>query len=132
MAPVEIGPLSPFKAKLNTAVRLMAAKGLRRSSYAPPLHQLVWLCNIPLRPPHFSSFLSNVATMGGFFGTAWGALMWLLIWQRSGMSGAAAIVQAAIGGVLFGIAMAAYFSYSARKHKLPAWSELSDEAEIFD
>ena len=116
-----------FLARRDSALRLMSAKGLRHTSYAPMMHRIFWYCSVPIRPPHFASFLGNFLLMGGWFG---GFFMFLLIW--SDMPASMAILLSVSAGVLFGVAMAGYFTYSARKHELPNWSELQVEAEVFD
>ena len=119
-----------FLARRDIALRLMSAKGLRHTSYAPMIHRFLWYCSIPIRPPHFASFLGNFLVMGGCFGGFWGWVMCLLIWSRRDMSASVVILLSVSAGVLFGAAMAGYFVYSARKHELPSWSEL--QAEVFD
>ena len=121
-----------FLARRDIALRLMSAKGLRHTSYAPMMHQFLWYCSVPVRPPHFASFLGNFLLMGGWFGVFWGwvTLMFILIWGRRDVPTSVLILSPVSAGVLFGAAMAGYFAYSARKHQLPSWSEL--QAEVFD
>jgi hypothetical protein len=116
-----------FIARRDIALRLMSAKGLRHTSYAPMLHRILWYCSVPIRPPHFASFLGNFFIMGGCFG--W-FFFGLLIWIGRDLPASAAILLSVSAGVLSGVAMAGYFAYSARKHQLPDWSEL--QAEVFD
>lgn len=113
-----------FLARRDIALRLMSAKGLRHTSYAPMFHRVLWYCSIPIRPPHFASFLANFLLMGGWFGCF---LIGLLLWS---LPGSVAILLSTLAGILFGVAMASYFAYSARKHELPDWSQL--EADVFD
>jgi len=116
-----------FLARRDIALRLMSAKGLRHTSYAPMIHRILWYCSVPIRPPHFASVFSNFLLMGGCFG--W-FFMCLLIWSRRDLPGSVVVLLSIFAGVLFGAAMAGYFAYSARKHELPNWSEL--EADVFD
>jgi hypothetical protein len=117
-----------FLARRDIALRLMAAKGLHHARYAPTLYRLLWYCSVPIRPPHFTSFLGNLLLMGGWFG--WLFFVCLLIWSRPDMPASGSILLSVSAGVLFGAAIAGYFAYSARKHELPNWSEL--EADVFD
>jgi Family of unknown function (DUF6404) len=64
---------------------------------------------------------------GGVVWHVLGAIMRLLVWSRQGGSGVVAAITAAAAGVLFGLAMAAYYRYGARKHELPLWSGLKAE-----
>ena len=116
-----------FLARRDIALRLMSAKGLRHTSYAPMIHRILWYCSVPIRPPHFASFLGNFLLMGGCFG--WFFFLCLLIWSRHDLPASATLLSVA-AGVLFGVATAGYFAYGARKHELPNWSEL--EADVFD
>ena len=122
-----------FLARRDIALRLMSAKGLRHTSYAPMSHRFLWYCSVPIRPPHFASVLGNFLLMGGWFGVffwGWGTFMCMLIWGRRDVPASMLILLSVSAGVLFGAAMAGYFAYSARKHQLPSWSKL--QAEVFD
>jgi Family of unknown function (DUF6404) len=116
-----------YPSKLSSALAMLAATGLSRSSYEPPLYRLLWRVGLFLPPPHFASFGFNFVFSAAWFGAVWGAIMWLLIWSQQGGSGVAAAIAAVAAGVLFGLIMAAYYRYSARKHKLPPWSQLKAE-----
>jgi hypothetical protein len=115
-----------YPSKLSSALAILAATGMSRSSYEPPLYRLLWRVGLFLPPPHFASFGFNFVFMAASFGTLWGAIMWVLVWSWLGGSGVAAAIAAAAAGVLFGLTMAAYYRYGARKHKLPLWSRLKD------
>jgi hypothetical protein len=106
---------------------MLAATGMLRSSYEPPLYRLLWRLGLFLPPPHFASFGFNFVFAAAWFGVLWGAITWPLFWSHMGMSGVAAAILAIAAGVLFGLAMASYYRYAARKLKLPAWSELKGE-----
>lgn len=47
--------------------------------------------------------------------------MWLLFWIRQDMPLWVVFTAATLAGVFFGLSMAAYFRYVARKHNLPSW-----------
>ena len=53
--------------------------------------------------------------------------MWVLLWSQQGRSGIEEAITAVAAGVLFGLTMAAYYRYGARKHGLPLWSRLEAE-----
>jgi hypothetical protein len=103
-----------YPSKQSSALAILAATGLSRSSYEPPLYRLLWRVGLFLPPPHFASFGFNFVFNGVWFGAVWGTIMWLLVWSHQSWSGDAAITAVA-AGVLFGLIMAVYFRYSARK-----------------
>jgi hypothetical protein len=121
-----------FLARRDIALRPMSAKGLRHTSYAPMSHRFLWYCSVPIRPPHFASFLGNFLLMGGWLGVfwSWDTLICILIWGRRDVPASVLILLSVSAGVLFGAAMAGYFACSARKQQLPSWSKL--QAEVFD
>jgi len=116
-----------YSPKLNSALATLAATGIWRRNYAPPLHRLLWHVGLLLPPPHFASFGLNFLLFAAGFGVLWGVVMWFLVWSRQGMSGGAAAGSAGVAGALFGLIMAAYYRHGARKHNLPPWSQLKTE-----
>ena len=116
-----------YSPKLNSALATLAATGIWRRNYAPPLHRLLWRVGLLLPPPHFASFGLNFPLFAAGFGVLWGVVMWFLVWSRQGMSGGAAAGSAGVAGALFGLIMAAYYRHGARKHNLPPWSQLKTE-----
>jgi hypothetical protein len=131
MAPIEMAQSSPFKAKLTLAIQLMNDRGIGRVFYAPLLFRLFWLVNIPIRPPHFASVTFNASFYAIAFGVILGLYGCLMIWLGIEVSLAVKLGFMAMA-LVSGVVNAAYYRYSARKHKLPAWSDLTNEAEIFD
>ena len=68
-------------------------------------------------------FTANFIFMGSCFGLVWGLFMWFAFWSRSGKSPALAVGLAIFAGSLFGLWMAAYYRYGARKHRIPLWRD---------
>ena len=112
-----------FEQKLAAALALLASSGMRRSNYAPPSHRLFWRVGVKVPPPHFVSFAVNFLNCGLWFAVAWGLLMWFTFWSREVMSPQVAVGTAALAGVLFGLGMACYYRYGARKHGIPLWRD---------
>ena len=110
-----------FEAKIGRALAWTDARGIGRSTSAPPLHRLLWKLGVPLPPPLMAGFALNALFMGGFFGVAWGLGMWLLFWRGQGLPSGLALVAAIAAGVLFGLAMAWVLRRQARRHGVPAW-----------
>ena len=113
----------------TAALAMLQAAGIRRSNYAPPIVRLFWYLGIDVPPPHFASFLGVAAAAGIFFGSAWGICMWFAAWSPQGLPVPAAVVVAAVTGLMFGLAIAAYYRYSARKHGMPRWDELDRHSD---
>lgn len=121
-----------FDARLERALEILAATGMRRTSYAPGVHRLLWHYGVRLRPPHFASFTSNILFMGGGFGAFWGAIMWLLVWGPAGVPLSEILLHAAVAGGVFGLVTAGYFRFSARRYNLPAWEDVMAKNSAFD
>jgi hypothetical protein len=119
-----------FQEKLKAALGLLASTGIWRSQYAPPLYRLLWKLGAKIPPPHFLSFTANFVRAGILFGV----LMWFILWSQShqGRSAYAGFAVALLGGLFFGLSMAAYYHYSARKHGIPLWRDFqpADDARI--
>jgi len=122
-----------FLAKRDIALRLMANKGIRWRA-APPIHHVFWACGLRTRPPLFASFLFNLILLGTLGASCLGlvALILGLLGEQDSVSRPIVISLIVVGSVLSGLIGAWEFRYIARKHNLPRWSELKDEAEVFD
>jgi hypothetical protein len=117
-----------FNAKLAAGLRILAATGMRRFSYAPPLHRLLWKFGVPIRPPHFASFVSILLFESVSGGVFWGLCMWWVIWAKDGTSPVAALVFAAFFGISTGLIAAFSITHRARLHNLPDWSDIPADA----
>jgi hypothetical protein len=119
-----------FEQKLAAALRLLASTGMWRSEYAPPLHRLLWKLGAKTPPPHFLSFMVNFISAGVWFCVFCGLAMWLTGSSHHGLSRLAA--AALFAGVFFGVCMAAYYRYGARKHRIPLWRDFhpSDDDRV--
>ena len=116
-----------FDLCLQQALALLDAKGMGKSSYAPPLFRLLWKLGARVPPPHMAGFAFNSLLMGGFFGVFWSLLMWLMLWNRQGMPLASVAMAALLAGALFGLTMAWYLHYNARKRAIPRWRDFIRE-----
>src|SRR5437660_5224471 len=103
--------------KREAALKVLAATGIRRSNYAPPLVRLLWRLGLDVPPPHFGNFWGTALFMGSFFGVGWGLIMWLFVWSLQGIP-VAFVFSTAIGaGVMFGLSMAGYYAYGQHKYQ---------------
>ena len=110
-----------FEQKLSAALALLASTGIWSANYAPPLYRLFWKLGARVPPPHFLSFAANFVLAGVWFGVFWGLAMWITGSSHHGLSRLAAV--ALFAGLLFGLSMAAYYCYGARKHNIPLWKD---------
>ena len=99
------------------------ALGVSAGTVAPPLWRLLWRMGVDVPPPLFLRFLPAAALLGGFFGLGWGLLMWPMYWARHGLPLGAALAAMVFAGTSFGLLMAAYLRFMARRHRLPAWAD---------
>jgi hypothetical protein len=118
-----------YPPKVVVALDVLSTTGIRRSSYAPPLYRLFWSVGVPVRPPHFNTFMGNVLIMGGWFGIFFTLTMWAT--SDHARSLLSLIMQCLITGLSFGLIMSVWTRGRARRANLPAWSEL-DVAHRFD
>jgi hypothetical protein len=123
-----------FRIKRDIALRLMTDKGIGSWRAAPPIYHAFWACGIRIRPPLFSSFLFNLTYQASVCAIFLAPCAYILdlAGKLDGFSRALVIVVVAASAVLLGLMGALEFRYYARKHNLPPWSELRDEAQVFE
>ncbi len=115
---------TPFDARRQKALALLAAAGIRKSNYQPLALTLMWRVGLQVPPPHFASFWGLWAVAGLYFSVVWGLIMWIFVWQPQGLPMLAAAFNATLAGALFGLAMAGYYAFGRKRHQLPAWQSL--------
>jgi hypothetical protein len=98
-------------------------RGVAAGTFAPPLYRMLWKFGVQIPPPHFSSFTFLFFFQGGFFGIFWGLLMGLLFWTPFRLPLWPFAFASISAGVLFGLCMATYYRWQARKHHLPCWHD---------
>lgn len=113
-----------FEKRKEAAIQELKESGIWKSNSMPPALLILWKLGVRARPPHYNSFLENALVMGLWFAAAWGALMWLFQWRNLGLPASGALASALVAGIFFGVAMAAYYKSSARKHQLSNWLDL--------
>jgi len=118
-----------FEEKREAALRLLESSDIWRSNYAPPLLRLLWKLGARVPPPHFVGFAANFVFAGLFFGVVWGLLMWAFVWSHQTTLRMAA-GGAMLAGLLFGLCMASYYRYSARRNKIPLWKEFQPSSDV--
>jgi predicted membrane protein len=114
----------PINPKRITALNLLAATGMWRSNYAPPLLRMLWMCGIDVPPPHFVPFRVNAVMFGATFAVAFGAVKRLIEGPDIARSLFAVLLELVVVGALFGLLMAGLFERGKQKFRLPLWRDL--------
>ena len=132
MAPVEAR--ANFVAKRDIALSLMADKGIGSWRAAPPIYHAFWACGIRIRPPLFATFLFNFVYQASVCAIFLSPCVYILVLtgKVDGVSRPLIIAAVAGAAVLLGLMGALEFRYVARKHNLPSWAKLGDEAQVFE
>jgi hypothetical protein len=87
------------------------------------LHRLLWKLGAKTPPPHFLGFTANFVSAGVWFGVAWGFADVVYCLVTPGYVALRRVCCSTFAGVFFGLCMAAYYRYGARKHRIPLWRE---------
>lgn len=109
--------------KIARLYQHLPALGISPSTAAPPLFRILWRMGIEIPPPLFLGFSSLALLMGGFFAIGFGLLLWLLTPLDPTPSPDAIPATALLAGLMFGLAMAAYYRYITRRASLAPWPE---------
>jgi len=119
-----------FITKRDAALRVLADKGIRWRA-APPIYWVYWACGFRIPPPLFAGFVSNIFYQGMIAATFVVPGLLYIGWNGALMGASpplivlVALAISALGGLLGAVE----FRYIVRKHKLPAWSDLRNDAE---
>jgi hypothetical protein len=124
--------LMPFAQKVDRLLADLRGRGISQWTVAPPVFRLAWALGVELPPPFFLGFLPLALFSGASFAVTVGLIMCILQWQLSAVpleiAVRMAVFNAAIAGVFFGLAMAAYFRWKARQLDLPRWDSYPEAA----
>ena len=116
--------------KIEAAVRDLRGRGVGAFTAAPPIFRWLWRLGVGVPPPLFIPFGKSAIALGVAFAVLWPAVGWLL---RGGQFLDSLPVEAAtalLGGTLFGISMAGYYRYRARRLRLPAWEQYPESSQL--
>lgn len=113
-----------YQSKLIAAHKELKQAGIWKSNFNPPLFRVLRKLGVESPPPYYRSFQSNFFTSFVFFTPVWGVLMYFFGWQASGKSIIESAIIALVGGLLYGLTTAWYYSWKFKKCKLTRWDEL--------
>jgi hypothetical protein len=114
--------MTPFE-KIDLAVKELRERRVRNSMAAPLLYRFLWRLGIAIPPPLLQSFLGAAVIHGLLIGVPIGAF--LACWDRR-LAPVGATYYGAIAGAVYGLLMATYFRWQARRLGLPSWGDFPD------
>ena len=118
------GSSMSYRSKLIAAHEELEQAGIWKSNFNPPLFRLLRKLGVKYPPPYYRSFQSNFLTSFVFFTPVWGILMYFLGWQASGKSITESAITALVGGLLYGLITALYYSWKSKRCKLTKWENI--------
>lgn len=113
-----------FEKKKEAALEELSQTGIWKLDYKPPALTLLWSLGFKLKPPHYRGFFSNAIPLSVWFAVFWGVSMWFIQWRATSIGINVAIVISIGAGIFFGLSMATYYRWSARKNQLSNWDAL--------
>lgn len=114
-----------FERKKAAALAALEQSKIWKSNYLPPMTRLAWRLGWQVRPPHFiAPWLSFAGLATYFFGAMLAGMALLSLILPSGATFSALLLPCLLGGLCFGLCMALYYIYSAKKNRLPRWVDL--------
>jgi hypothetical protein len=105
--------------KVQHLLAELSAKGVYKSTVAPPLFRQLWALGLEVPPPLFIHFLPLMLFSVIYFGIFFGVFAWLLVCRNVSL----VLLPSAAGGILSGLAIAIFFRFRARTLKLPDWKD---------
>lgn len=114
---------SDYPRKFEAALAEMKNAGVWRASAIPPYLKVARRLGFELRPPYYMSFANVAGFLGVYFAVFWGLSMRFLFW-RDYVPMSFQLINSAVAGIMFGIAMAAWYRHVRKKHSLSSWDDL--------
>lgn len=118
-----------FDTRYKFALNELKRSPMWKCNYLPLFHKLMRKWGRQSRPPHYNSFFSNTVLLSIYFSLAWGLILWFSVWSSQGVSILVAALSSIAAGTVFGLAMAGYYFYSAKRHSLTKWDELGQSKD---
>lgn len=99
--------------KLMIMFRDLGERGVKRGAMEPWLYRALWKVGVPITPPHFANFATNVLLMGAWF-AGFMLFVWQLLFRHRGLSFSRAFAAALWSGLLLGVTWGVYYRWQAR------------------
>jgi len=109
--------------KIALAVEELRQRRLRKSTASPLLYRFLWRLGVAIPPPLFQSFLGAAVVHGLWIGVPIGAF--LACWDRR-LAPVGATYYGTIAGAGYGLLMATYLRWQARRLGLPSWADFPE------
>lgn len=110
-----------FREKVDYLRRDLGRRGVHYGTIAPPLFRVFWWLGWRIRPPHFLSFPKMALFSAAVFTVSWGSAMAVFLWSLPAVPWLRVAAIAGGTGFLFGVFVAAWYRYQARRLALPRW-----------
>src|SRR5262245_3833263 len=106
------------KEKIDHFIGDMRRRGVGVWTAVPPAYRLALLLGISIRPPFFQSFATITVMVGSGWAIGFALIMHLLRWVPQGLPLFVEFVAYAMAGLLFGVTMAGYYKWRAKRFNL--------------
>ncbi|MBQ4810265.1 hypothetical protein J8M20_02910 [Pseudoalteromonas luteoviolacea] len=110
-----------YSIKLEAALRELEEAKINKINVMPPPYRLLRKLGVEIVPFHYNSFSSNFAIASVWYIPISFALVF---WYLDDISITNVFAFGLFSGLMLGLCTAAYYSNSAKKHKLSAWEQL--------
>lgn len=114
--------------KVKLLITDLGQRGVSEYTVAPPLFRMIWKFGAQARPPHFVNSVLFALGSGAVFGGFMVMFMLIFVWPLQVLPLWAALVIGVIAGAAYGVTLAAYYRWQARKLSLPDWKSYSGKA----
>ena len=121
--------------KVSKLIADLGEQGYSEFTVAPPLFRMLWKHGIDIPPPLFMSFWSILVFGDALFAIGFGAFaaVFIIPMCLMGVENVPimqSLVATVCAGLFFGVTMATYFRYQARKFLLPSWDKYPTDSLV--
>lgn len=120
---VDYSPAALFQQKVAYMMRDLTGRGCWKSTIAPPFFRLAWSMGWQLVPPLFANKWKLAVFAAAWWGTLYGAAMWLTDGFAPGVTLWMAVQYVSSFGAVFGIPTAIFYQIRAAQLGLPSWDQ---------
>ncbi|KPA52254.1 hypothetical protein VT25_11450 [Photobacterium leiognathi subsp. mandapamensis] len=115
-----------FEQQITLAQQELNRCGIQSSSSHPISFHLLHWGGIKMPLPHYCSFKMNVAIFTAWYSLLFAAIFFIAeLLSNSSIAVISAIITSLFAGITAGVSMATYYHYSAKRHALTPWQQLT-------